>query len=271
MISAAFTCTGPYAILILLGIKRVENRSASPSPLKGRCAISCSKKFCREEYGNFIQWASHSLTPDQFTQIPSWNDVMEWPGKIVGVCDYAVRSQAVSGEPWNEGYQYWWDLSEIVTLDRPIQCRGNVGMWRLPPDIALRVTAADQLAQAVGTRISTAEEAARLFRLAIPMTGGEEGFFVLPLDEDRNVLAEPVMVSLGLSSATTIVQPREVFAAAFAANAKSIVVAHNHPSGDPTPSVQDRELTDALRRMGSAIGLPVLDHLVVTDKSFATI
>ena len=61
MISHAVTCTGPYAILIMLGIKRVENRSACPSPAKGRCAVSCSKSFCKEEFGNFVQWASRAL------------------------------------------------------------------------------------------------------------------------------------------------------------------------------------------------------------------
>ena len=48
MITSAFTCTGPYAILIMLGIKRVENRSAMPVPGKGRCAVSCSKRFCKD-------------------------------------------------------------------------------------------------------------------------------------------------------------------------------------------------------------------------------
>ena len=87
MITSAFTCTGPYSVLIMLGIKRVENRSAMPEPAKGRCAVGCSKSFCREEYGNFVQWASRALPPEDFDLIPSWSDVKEWPGKIVGTCD----------------------------------------------------------------------------------------------------------------------------------------------------------------------------------------
>ena len=58
MITSAFTCTGPYAVLIMLGIKHVENRSVMPVPTKGRCAVSCSKSFCKEEYGYFLQWAA---------------------------------------------------------------------------------------------------------------------------------------------------------------------------------------------------------------------
>ena len=88
MISSAFTCTGPYTVLIMLGIKRVENRSAMPEPAKGRCAVGCSKSFCREEYGNFVQWASRALPPEDFDLIPSWSDVADWPGRIVGACDY---------------------------------------------------------------------------------------------------------------------------------------------------------------------------------------
>ena len=51
-----FTCTGAYAVLIMSGLKRVENRSMMPSPAKGRCSMSVSKKFCRAEYDNLIAW-----------------------------------------------------------------------------------------------------------------------------------------------------------------------------------------------------------------------
>ena len=82
MIPNAFTCTGPYAILILAGIKRTENRSAWPSPSEGRAAISCSKSFCKEEYGRFIVWASVNLPPDGFEKLPAWREVKDWPGSI---------------------------------------------------------------------------------------------------------------------------------------------------------------------------------------------
>ena len=93
MFTSAFTCTGTYAVLIMLGIKRVENRSAMPVPAKGRCAVSCSKSFCKEEYGNFLQWAVHALSEEEFERIPAWGDVKEWPGKIVGACDYEARGR----------------------------------------------------------------------------------------------------------------------------------------------------------------------------------
>ena len=92
MISNAFICIGPYAILILCGIKRTENRSVWPSPSEGRAAISCSKSFRKEEYGRFIAWASVNLPPEDFEKLPAWREVKDWPGKIVNVCDYAARA-----------------------------------------------------------------------------------------------------------------------------------------------------------------------------------
>lgn len=276
MINQAFTCTGPYAILIMLGLKRVENRADRPVPEKGRCAVSCSKSFTKEEYGNFVQWASRTLSPDDFALVPSWNEVRDWPGKIVGCCDYSVRGRndlVLSSDEhvpqWDEGLDFFWDLSAVVCFDLPIPCRGNLGMWTLPPELAARVSAADRLAGCAGEKVSTAEDAARIFREALPIAGTSEGFFVLPLDQECHVLSAPILVSLGTDSTTTVVSPGEVFAAALKLDAKSIVVAHNHPSGNVTPSLQDRRLTAELRSLGETLGVRLLDHLVVGKVDFA--
>ncbi len=169
MIAHAFTCTGPYAVLIMLGIKRAENRSMLPEPGRGRCAVGCSKSFCREEFGAFVHWASRALSEEDFELMPSWADVKDWPGRIVGACDYAARgrndlvleaeaapssqgagrgrTRRSASPPWDEGYPYWWDLSGVVRFDAPIPCRGNVGMWQLPPALAAEVARADALAR----------------------------------------------------------------------------------------------------------------------------
>ena len=270
MIVCALTCTGPYAILIMLGIKRTENRNVMPVPAKGRCAIGCSKSFCKEEFGRFVQWASENLSAEDFERLPSWGDVKDWPGKIVGVCDYVARTQTATGESWNEGYPYWWDLSGVVSFDLPIPCRGNVGVLQLPLSLSEQVTAADLQERSVGAVIATAEDAARVFRAAIPIAGKNEGFFVLPLDADRRALAAPILVSLGEAS-TTMVDPSGVFSAALQVGAKAIVVAHNHPSGDITPSAQDYELTDQLKWLGTNIGVEVLDHLIVSGEQWCVV
>ena len=154
MIPTAFTCTGPYVILILCGIKRTENRNMLPEPREGRAAISCSKSFGKEEYGQFIAWASVNLPPEDFENLPSWREVKDWPGKIVGVCDYKARdglnlvledgvykSKPTPKQEWDEGYRYWWDLSNVRRLSEPIPCRGNVGMWQLSESLSAKVSA----------------------------------------------------------------------------------------------------------------------------------
>ena len=274
----AFTCTGSYAILILAGIKRTENRSAWPSPSEGRAAISCSKSFCKEEYGQFIAWASVNLPPEDFEKLPSWCEVKDWPGKIVGVCDYAARSVSAPYQSelfpdiqtvkpsnsqtlnWDEGYQYWWDLSNIVRLPEPIPCRGNVGMWQLPTELAAKVSAADDFLR---MRIETAEDAYPLFCAAIPIAKDYEGFFVLPIDAERRPICKPVLVSLGHIHGTTAVEFREVFRETFKVNADAIIVAHNHPSGDPTPSKADLQLTAALQSAANMLGVKSLDHIIL--------
>lgn len=64
---------------------------------------------------------------------------------------------------------------------------------------------------------------------------------------------------------STLVHPREVFKAALLANAAAIVLTHNHPSGDPTPSADDVQLTRRLVEAGALLGVEVLDHIIVGD------
>lgn len=80
-----------------------------------------------------------------------------------------------------------------------------------------------------------------------------------------NAKNQPVVfytVSIGTLTAT-LVHPREVFKVAITYGAHALIVAHNHPSGDPTPSREDREMTDRLAQAGRILGISLLDHLVI--------
>jgi DNA repair protein RadC len=88
-----------------------------------------------------------------------------------------------------------------------------------------------------------------------------EAFIVLLLDVKHRVIAEEV-VSIGILDGS-LIHPREVFKAAVAGSAAGIIVAHNHPSGDPKPSGQDAEVTKRLRKAGEILGIPVVDHVIV--------
>jgi DNA repair protein RadC len=72
------------------------------------------------------------------------------------------------------------------------------------------------------------------------------------------------LVSVG-SLMSTVIHPREVFRSAVQRNAAAIVLAHNHPSGDPTPSVEDHQVTIRIAEAGALLGIRVLDHLVITQ------
>lgn len=74
-------------------------------------------------------------------------------------------------------------------------------------------------------------------------------------------------VSVG-SLTASVVHPREVFKAACLANAAALIIAHNHPSGDPTPSKEDMNITQNLITAGKLMDIPVLDHIVVGDDKF---
>jgi len=68
-----------------------------------------------------------------------------------------------------------------------------------------------------------------------------------------------------------LIHPREVFRAAIVESAAGIILVHNHPSGDPTPSQEDRMVTKQLVEAGSAVGIPVLDHVIIGEGSFVSL
>jgi DNA repair protein RadC len=88
-----------------------------------------------------------------------------------------------------------------------------------------------------------------------------ERFIAILLDSKNRVIRTHV-VSIG-SATASLVHPREVFGPALRANASSIILVHNHPSGDPSPSWEDRSITDRLRQAGELLGIVVLDHVIV--------
>jgi len=91
----------------------------------------------------------------------------------------------------------------------------------------------------------------------------QEEFVLLVLDTKNKVLAVEDVFRGSLNA--SIVHPREVFKKAISRSAAAIIVAHNHPSGDPTPSREDIEVTRRLVEAGKIIGIEVLDHVVFGD------
>ncbi len=97
----------------------------------------------------------------------------------------------------------------------------------------------------------------------------QEEFWVLYLDTQNRVLSER-RITIGLLN-SSLVHPREVFAPAIALAAASLILVHNHPSGDPDPSPEDLEVTFQLVESGRLIGIPVRDHIVIGDGAYASL
>jgi DNA repair protein RadC len=97
----------------------------------------------------------------------------------------------------------------------------------------------------------------------------KEKFFTLLLD-GKNRLMALNLVSVGTLTAS-LVHPREVFKPAIATGAAALILAHNHPTGDPAPSPEDIEITARLQQAGRIVGIKILDHVILGDGCFASL
>jgi DNA repair protein RadC len=137
------------------------------------------------------------------------------------------------------------------------------------PVKAAQVVAAVELGRRVVTQTPRIRACVRSPRdaaaLLIPEFGTRtvEHFGVVLLDTRHRVVRTTVLAVGGLNS--SVVHPREVFREAALGAAAAIIVFHNHPSGDPSPSPDDVELTDRLAAAGTLMGIDVVDHVIVGD------
>jgi DNA repair protein RadC len=142
------------------------------------------------------------------------------------------------------------------------------------PTKAARLLAAFELATRLNqesrpalVRIREPEDVVRLFSSRLRDLQVEE-FHLLALDSQSQVLRD-VLITRGLLN-SSLVHPREVFRAAIAEAAAGIIVVHNHPSGDPAPSTEDRAVTRQLVEAGRLLDLPVYDHVIVAGDRFTS-
>src|SRR6185295_659238 len=155
------------------------------------------------------------------------------------------------------------DAGGLAGLERAL----NVARGTIRGRRAARVRAALELGRrataeplAAGGPLRDAAAVYAHFRGRLPQLD-REVFYVLLLDGKNRVRGE-VRVSEG-SLTAALVHPREVFAPAIREAAAALILVHNHPSGDPTPSAEDAAITQRLRQAGELIGIRVLDHVVV--------
>lgn len=112
--------------------------------------------------------------------------------------------------------------------------------------------------------ISCPEDAAAVASAHFEELATDREVFAVLLLNTKNKVIGIHDVSVG-SLTASVVHPREVFKAACLANAASIILTHNHPSGDPAPSKEDISITSRLVQAGRLMDIPVLDHIIIGD------
>ncbi|BAL82961.1 putative DNA repair protein RadC homolog [Selenomonas ruminantium subsp. lactilytica TAM6421] len=156
------------------------------------------------------------------------------------------------------------NISDILTA--PLSIKG-IGMKKAAKIYALKEIVRRILNESPDEKpfIHTANDVANLF---IPRLLHEtkEHFMIALLNTHMQVLATPT-ISIG-SLTSSIVHPREVFSETLKYPCASIVLVHNHPSGDPTPSGEDYSVTNQLVEAGKIMDIPVLDHVIIGRKRY---
>lgn len=121
-----------------------------------------------------------------------------------------------------------------------------------------------------GTKITTPEEIATVLQAVFAtydeIEQGKEHFYTVLLNT-RNKIIGIDLTSVGTLNAS-IVHPRDIFSRAIAANAASIMIAHNHPSGDCDPSNDDGVVTRRISEAGKIMGIELVDHIIFTPDTF---
>lgn len=168
----------------------------------------------------------------------------------------------------------------LVAADGSLRRLGGLPAARLEriPGVGLAVSARVAAALELGRRLAREgpEERTRIggpgdvhARVAPTMRDlAHEEFRVLLLNTQHAVTRE-LTITRGVLDGS-VVHPREVFKQAIAESAAAIVLVHNHPSGDPTPSPEDRAVTRQLASAGEVVGIPVLDHVVIGDGRYCS-
>jgi DNA repair protein RadC len=132
-------------------------------------------------------------------------------------------------------------------------------------ELGMRLTSKDLAERPL---IKDANDAAEILQPAMRHLQCEE-FRVILLDSKHRALSIAT-ISTGILT-SSLVHPREVFREAMFKNSAALIVAHNHPSGDPTPSKEDIAITDRLAETGRLVGIELLDHIIIGSNGFVSL
>ena len=117
-----------------------------------------------------------------------------------------------------------------------------------------------------GQKYNSSEEVARSEFARSLLKSDREKFICMHLNIKNQIISFEIVSTGSLTS--SIVHPREVYKGAILSNSASVIFMHNHPSGDPEPSIDDMEITKRLEKAGEILGINVLDHIIVASGGF---
>ena len=158
------------------------------------------------------------------------------------------------------------DLMLDTTLHELIQVDG-IGKAKVEQLLAMKEIM-KRLMTAASKSISKISSPADAFQyVRVDLMGLRKEQFMILLLDTKNQIIKSVVVSIGTLNAS-LVHPREVFRPAIKEAASSILLVHNHPSGHTAPSKEDLVITKRLYEAGLLIGIPVIDHVIVTDNDY---
>jgi len=185
------------------------------------------------------------------------------------------RSKA-DAERFAAGRTYYGRPAKVESVDAPRRLAqrwgGGVMARRTVAELKSEVEAlkARLLHATARDSVRTPSDAAALVREHIDAVDLEQEHFWVLLLNARQKVIKRVLVAVGTVSQVDT-HPRDIFREAIRLNAHSIILAHNHPSEDPDPSNADIELTSRMVEVGKLVGIPVLDHVIVTGGDFCSL
>lgn len=157
------------------------------------------------------------------------------------------------------------DDFEALTLNRLVEIHG-LGQAK-----SMQILSAIELSRRYlikqNVRIASAEDVHR--ELLEYATKRQEYFLCITLDGASHIIEKRV-ISIGTLN-QSLVHPREVFADAIADRAAGIIIAHNHPSGQLEPSIEDKRVTKRLKEVGTIMGIELLDHVILSREGFLSL
>jgi DNA repair protein RadC len=152
------------------------------------------------------------------------------------------------------------NISKTIRKDSYAQIMAGIELGR-------RISQLRDEVPVVVERIRGSEDAIRFCSRAfgrLAVDGKQEEFHIVTLDTQHGPI-NTHLITIGTLDAS-LVHPREVFRAAIRDAASAILLVHNHPSGDPTPSREDKAVTERLSQVGELVGIRVLDHIIVAKE-----